>query len=283
MKYYITIDIGGTNVRLALFAETEAGQVTLIKKESRTIPRDYEEGLRFLVDEITKLKAGQKLTGVALALPGLVDTENGVITDSANLTTYQNKPIKKDLEEKLDLEVRIVNDVFAAALGEAVHGLGKGKKVFNFIIWGTGFCASNVKRFEEKIHISTTDFGWHLIQWEGSWSSASDERTPEYYVGGGSLSRQHGDLAKLSDSDPLWDEVSQKAAQGLINLLFFHPTKHFVFGGGLILKRPFLLKKIEKLIAENQNVFEVPTLELSELGDTAALYGLVALFSAKII
>jgi glucokinase len=281
-SYYIAVDVGGTNARAALF-EMNGQEVNLLKRESLLIPQNYNQGLESIADVVNKLRFNNKIEGIALALPGLINIKEGIITDTANLPDYKNKPLKSDLEAKLGTSIRIAHDVNSAALGEAVFGLGKNELIFNFIIWGTGFGATKVEKLGEKIHISATELGWHLTQWIGEKDNIGDSRVPEYYVGGGSLSKKHGDLSLIADSDPLWEEVSQKAAHSLINLLFFHPTQLFIFGGGLITKRPFLLEKIKILMAENQDVFPVPSMQLSKLGDDAGLYGLLALFLSEII
>ena len=91
------------------------------------------------------------------------------------------------------------------------------------------------------------------------------------------------DMAAVSDDDPRWDLVVQKAAQTTLNTLIFHPVELIVFNGGVINNRPFLLERMRPVMQEHVQLFPMPKMVLAEKGDQAALFGCAGAFLIDII
>ena len=91
------------------------------------------------------------------------------------------------------------------------------------------------------------------------------------------------DMSEISDDDPGWDMIMQKAAHAILNTLIFHPASLFVFGGGVITKRPFLLKRVESVMQEQMRLLSLPDMVLAEKGDHCALFGCAGLFQIELI
>lgn len=62
-----------------------------------------------------------RLAGVGVSIPGLVDRADGCLVRSPNLG-WRDVPIVSILESKLDLPVHVENDANAAALSELWYG-----------------------------------------------------------------------------------------------------------------------------------------------------------------
>ncbi|MEA3288245.1 MAG: ROK family transcriptional regulator [Candidatus Marinimicrobia bacterium] len=83
----------------------------------------------------------QSILGVGIALPGLMDYENGSILSSHSLKVWEGYPIKKFLEDALDTKVYIENDVKAITLGEYHWGAGQDARNVVYIWLGEGIGA----------------------------------------------------------------------------------------------------------------------------------------------
>jgi len=77
--------------------------------------------VEFVREIITKLNLSEdKIIGVGVALPGLVDRRQGLVHYSRNLF-LKNFPLQKVLHESLNLPVAVANDSNAGALGIRWH------------------------------------------------------------------------------------------------------------------------------------------------------------------
>lgn len=136
MKYYVGIDLGGTNVRVCKM------------DENGVIVQDFQgkshgtEGPKELIrDSIFALIDKIDLTGcegIGIAIPGPVDTYNMVMPISNNLVGFENYPIADLIKEKYKIPVFLDNDANMAGLAEAVLGAGKDYPIVYYITHSTG-------------------------------------------------------------------------------------------------------------------------------------------------
>ena len=130
----IGIDLGGTKTEGILL---DNNGKELIRKRIKT-EKNYQEsinGIASLVNEFEN-KFG-KVKSIGVGMPGAISIETSLIKN-ANSIWLNGKPLKKDLEKKLDRKVNLQNDANCFALSEAVDGAGKGKKIVFGVIIGTG-------------------------------------------------------------------------------------------------------------------------------------------------
>ncbi len=136
----ISIDLGGTRLRMGVV--DALGKVIHYRQESTPKTRqeiidriviNVKEGLRFAKAE------GFKVIGIGISTGGRVDFENGVIVDSTSLLPdWKEVPIKKIIEEQINIPVFVDHDGHCAALGERSFGKGKSSSNFISIVLGTG-------------------------------------------------------------------------------------------------------------------------------------------------
>ena len=129
------VDVGGTKIAVAVL---DAGGAERLRRRVEYRSREYAAAFDLLVMEILEAEkqAGERCS-VGLGLPGYVDPQTGLIENAFN-TPYHKRPLKKDLEQKLDREVRFANDANCFALSEAVDGAARGAHVVFGAILGTG-------------------------------------------------------------------------------------------------------------------------------------------------
>ena len=137
----IGIDLGGTNVRIALM--NSSGEMTGMYQQpthgDRSITEILEsiaEGIEHVIDE--QGIAREDIVGVGLGAPGFLSLASGVIHTSPNLPTANETPVVSLLQRLTDLPVYLENDANAAAIGEQWIGAGQGSRNLLCITLGTG-------------------------------------------------------------------------------------------------------------------------------------------------
>ncbi len=141
MRYFIGIDLGGTNIAAGVVDEN----LNILKKGS--VPTLASRPADEIVADMAKLcldivkDAGLSLSNIecaGIAAPGTANSETGVI-EYANNLPFRNFPIAAKLSEMSGISrVIIENDANAAALAEAVAGAAKGERYSVMITLGTG-------------------------------------------------------------------------------------------------------------------------------------------------
>ncbi len=137
----IGIDVGGTNVKIALV--NDEGKILY----SNSVPTRAEMGYEYTVNNIkqaiydllkeTKLEP-KDIQGMGFGFPGQVDYKAGIVRNAPNIPGWVEIPIAKIFEDEFHIPTRVDNDVRCAALGELNYGAGKGCENLICITVGTG-------------------------------------------------------------------------------------------------------------------------------------------------
>ena len=140
-KNRIGIDVGGTNVKIALV--DVKGKIVY----SNSVPTRAEMGYEYTVNNIKQaiydLLKETKLTtkdieGIGFGFPGQVDYKAGIVRNAPNIPGWVEVPIAKLIEDEFKIPTRVDNDVRCAALGELNYGAVKGCENLICITVGTG-------------------------------------------------------------------------------------------------------------------------------------------------
>lgn len=171
MKYYIGIDLGGTNIKAGVVNENYE---IIAKASTKTLcPRPAKE----IADDMAKVSieacknAGISVDDVewiGVGTPGIADNVNGTIPYSNNLG-FKDVPIRKYIREHIDKPVYVANDANAAAYGEFVAGAAKGACDAVCITLGTGVGAGVIidgKIFTGR-NLAGTEIGHMVIEADG--------------------------------------------------------------------------------------------------------------------
>lgn len=132
----IGIDLGGTKIEGVVL--NSAGDRMLRHRQPTPVSKGYDAILMSIVDMVSGLESelGQRCR-VGIGVPGAMSTRTGGLKNS-NTVCLNGKPIKRDLEHKLDREVRLENDANCFSLSEAIDGAAQEYGVVFGIIMGTG-------------------------------------------------------------------------------------------------------------------------------------------------
>ncbi|MBI4831854.1 MAG: ROK family protein [Candidatus Lindowbacteria bacterium] len=140
-EYYIGIDIGATELKTGLV--TRAGKL-VSKERCETIkiasPSHFLEVLKETIDTLLREQAidKQSVGGLGIGAPGWVDHPRGIVRELTNIPGWRDVPVAAQLESAISLRSFVDNDANVMAVGELVHGAGRGHQNFICLTLGTG-------------------------------------------------------------------------------------------------------------------------------------------------
>ena len=249
MKKYLCVDVGGTSIKMAVLDED--GQIYETKKVK--VPPTIEDMYQLVVDEFS---SHQGLEGVALSMPGAVDSEKGVIGGSSAIDYIHGPHIKEDLENRLNVPVEMENDANCAALAEVWKGAASDVQDCCFIVSGTGIGGAVVKdrRIHKGEHLHGGEFGYMIAQFDFDTHEMytwSDVGSTMAVVRG--VAREKGvDVSSLDGKeifdhyhdDPIYEKYVDKyyyvLANGIYNLQYAYDPQKIVIGGGISIREDLL-------------------------------------------
>lgn len=136
MDFYIGVDLGGTNVRVAKV--NEQGEVLQVVKEATEVNKGVEHVIQKMIHMIESIDGYEECKGIGMGVPGPVDTKNGKMILATNLPGFEGYPITERMEGHFHIPAFLDNDVNVAGMGEAVLGAGKGCDIVYYVTISTG-------------------------------------------------------------------------------------------------------------------------------------------------
>lgn len=136
MGSFIAVDLGGTQIRAALYPETDITPLAV-----RKIPTLSKTGATFerMCELIESIWPGQPgVNAIIVASPGPQDPESGVIFFAPNIPGWENFPLRQKLQARFGCPIYMGNDANLAALGEWKFGAGQGHKHLVYLTISTG-------------------------------------------------------------------------------------------------------------------------------------------------
>ncbi len=248
----IGIDLGGTKIEAV--ALSPAGEE--IARRRVTTPREYGPSLDALAGLVRELDRAADETGtVGVGIPGTVVPQTGLVKN-ANSVWLNGRPLGRDLEERLDRPVRLMNDANCFALSEATDGAAAGAHVVFGIILGTGVGGGIVVdgRCLSGANLIAGEWGHNPLPWLGAdeWPGppcyCGKRGCVETWLSGPALERDHAEHTGLTlpareiaraavDGDPgaaatlaRYHDRLGRALASLINVL---DPDVVVLGGGM--------------------------------------------------
>ncbi len=301
--YVVGVDIGGTNLRLAL--ADMYGNVVAKWAVSTAGIRDpavvvglIHQGVEELLQQ--SLLSRELLRAVAAGAPGVTNVDDGVVIATSYLMGWRDIPLRALLEAKLGVPAAVENDVNTAAIAESQIGAGKGVRDFVFVAVGTGIGAGIVLngRLFHGMNWSAGEIGYMLVP--GTSVSPVQTGQPgalESVVGGEGIKAQWQSLwaedrtqlakdlvaTQIFDhalaGEPLAMAVLEKSAQTLAyaiyDLAVVLNCPLFVLGGSVGM-HPALWKWTQDLLV-NRDTRVQPKLVRSTLGPDAQVNGAIHL------
>ncbi len=309
MKYYVGIDIGGTNISTGVVDENYS--IVGRGKLKTNIGRTYKEILSDIIETVRLAVQDAKLglediRWIGIGCPGTCNTDTGIVEYSNNLR-WNNVPLLSDIEKAFDKKTYIDNDANVAAYGEYLAGAAKGAKNAVVITLGTGVGAGiiiNGKIFSGS-NFAGGEIGHTVIVVDGyectcgrkgcfeAYSSATGlirmtreaaELHPESKIkqlveaDGRISARTAFNAAKMLDDTGI--EVVNKyikhLACGITNTINVFQPDILCIGGGVCNEGDTLLVPLKKLVAESvysKNSEKNTEICICSLGNDAGIIG----------
>lgn len=225
-KLVVGVDIGGTDIKLGLV--DEEGQI--LTHTSTPLVRDRAgiADISVIYREIDRLiqnkPAREQLAGVAIACPGILDTDRGIVKRAVNLG-WENIDLTGPLREQLKLPVHLINDATAATLGVRDDSISYGVTSFLFLCIGTGIGASLVIDNElfQGGYGPVLDIGHTSVIPNGVACDCGNRGCLEKYVSATSLVRRvKAELPTTSSLLHEYIEVNEKLDSKLVHRAALH-------------------------------------------------------------
>src|SRR3989344_2394761 len=108
---YFLFDIGGSVTRIAFSRDGRAFD------EPRLLPtpKKFEEGIALIEKTARELSGGRRIAAAGGGIAGPLYTDKSSLARSPHLPDYVGKPLKKELERRLDTKVFLENDAALCA------------------------------------------------------------------------------------------------------------------------------------------------------------------------
>jgi len=308
MRHAIGVDFGGTSVKIALIDERGG-----IKGEQRIVTdhvKDRDEWLTKVCSAINDLKGDVTINGVGVGVPGFVDYERGFIYNLPNVPGWTGVPLADLLEERLNVPVRIDNDVNAMALGECTFGAGRTFQHALFVTLGTGVGGALLinNQLYRGAHSMAGEIGHVSIDMNGR-VSPQGKGGLEQYVGNRRIAERaiealekgrksiitdlvNGDLSQISpktikDAASQGDELGMEIldfvtdciATAFSSIAYILQPQAFIVGGGVAQEADMMFDLIRKHLSERLSPHFYKRLEVkpAELGNYAGMIGCATL------
>ena len=310
----VGIDIGGTSVKGAAIRDN--GEILdrfSFKMNKEATPEEtfgqLAESINNLIKEHTY---NEKISGIGLGVPGLINKKTGVVLSSPNMPKWLNFNIVKFMEERTNLPVRIVNDASAAALGEARFGKGKDYNYLVMITLGTGVGGGIVfnKHIIDGNESTGAQLGHQIVEMNGRECGCGRRGCLEAYASATALIK---DTQKAMDENPnsLLHEIAKEngkvdarvafiaarrgdldgitlvnnyvayLSEGLLNICNMFRPEIIVLSGGVANEGEYLISRIDEYMKKFQygmNKSPVVKIEQASLGYDSGKIGAACLF-----
>jgi|GEM_PF-678134 len=188
----IGVDIGGTNIKIGLISEH--GHIAEFQSVGLQKSNDNRADISFISEAIqsfiNKYKASHQLMGIGVASPGILDSKRGIVNYAMNLG-WENLTLASRLEDSLQLEVHLVSDSVAGAIGERYYAAA-GLSDFLYICIGTGVGASLVTNhaFFRGTNGEAMDIGHTSIIHDGPACKCGNRGCLENYISAAALTER---------------------------------------------------------------------------------------------
>lgn len=296
----VGIEIGGTKLQLVL--GDGSGRI----RERRRLavdPAGGGEGIRLqIASALPGLMAGGGVQGVGVGFGGPVDWRTGQVCCSHQVKGWHDFPLGAWLARETGLPVVVDNDANVAALGEALHGAGRGEDPVFWINMGSGVGGGLVVGGRiyhgqrpgecEVGHVRLDKSGATVEDRCSGWAVDRRLREVAAHHPSGPLAMRLGDrrggearhlAAALSEGDPGAQAVLSELADNLgfalshvVQLL--HPAVVVVGGGLSLMGEPLRAAMAEALGRHVMDAFQPgPALRLAGLGEDSVPVGALAL------
>jgi len=245
-KTSISVDLGGTHVRVARISNGIIEKCIKEKCNSNGDENDVLQQICKLIDEVIN----DNVERIGIGVPSVVDHEKGIVYDVQNIPSWKEVHLKSFLENIYHLPVVVDNDVNCFALGEIVYGVGKNYKNVVGITLGTGVGAGII--CNGKIYRGTNTGAGEI----GCLPYLDSDY--EHYCSSQWMKKQGVEAENLSlrasqgdeKAIALWQEFGKHLGKLMQAILFTYDPDAIIIGGGIAAGFPYFMESMKNSMHE---------------------------------
>ena len=226
----IAIDLGGTNMRVGL---VDGAVVVDTVIEPCPAGEAEEVVVNQLKRQITQLMRVE-VTGIGVGVPSVVDCNQGIVYNVANIPSWKEVHLKAILEKEFGVPVAVNNDANCFALGAWCYGEGRGTSDMVGLTMGTGIGSGIIIGgiLYNGVNTGAGEIG----------SLPFKDADYEFYCSSRFFSKLHGDTGanfgkRAQAGDPqalaVWQEFGENVGELVKAVLFTYAPEAIIIGGGI--------------------------------------------------
>lgn len=317
MKYYMGIDLGGTNIVAGVVNENY--EIIATEKVRTNLPRPAEEICADMAKVAVKAvkKAGltmDVIESIGIGTPGIANAETGVVEYSNNLG-FVDVPMSELVGSALNKPVYIENDANAAAYGEYVAGAAKGANDAVCITLGTGVGGGIIidGKIYSGFNFSGAEIGHTVVEVDGPQCTCGRKGCFEVFSSATGLIRMTKEAMEENKDSVMWkmveddnkvsgrtafnamrkgdqtaknvvDKYIKYLAAGITNTINIFQPNVLCIGGGICNEGDPLLLPLKALVAKEvytRNSSKNTEIVIAKLGNDAGIIGAAFLGISK--
>ncbi|MGC8697462.1 MAG: ROK family protein [Halothiobacillus sp.] len=219
------IDLGGTKIEVAVL--DVAGQF-VFRERLPTPQGDYAGTLAAITRLVQQAEvAVGRVASIGMGTPGAISPRSGLIKN-ANSVVLNGKPLKQDIEARLNRPVAMANDANCLALSEVRDGAAAGASSVFGVILGTGVGGALVVSGEliPGHHAIAGEWGHNPLPWQnkaeypGPLCWCGKQGCIEQWLSGPALARDYAEVTgqSMAGADIITQaQAGEAAARAALN------------------------------------------------------------------
>ena len=293
----MVFDVGGTEIKYSVMDEA------MRRMHTGSVPTPQDTQAHFL-DALYQLYLPHKdeVEGIAMAVPGFVNTRTGYLTNGGALLYNTDTPLGQLLAEKCGCRVLLENDGKAAAMAELQAGALQGCSNAAVFLIGTGVGGGIIANGQlvRGVHFTAGEYSFvntNADEWENAEKTMACQCSTKYLlkwyrarkglpVDAPMNGKLFFDAANAAEPEALevLERFCKMVAVQIYNLTVLLDVEKVAIGGG-ISKQPLLLDDLRRVYAglfasrgESPYMIGLPRCEIvpchfsSEANQVGALY-----------
>jgi glucokinase len=303
MSVIVALDIGGTQLRAAVYPRNGTIPVTVQRTPTCGLEEGVFERLTALVDSVWP---AETVDAISVAAPGPLNPYTGVITSTPNIPAWTHYPLADLLSKQYKVPSFLGNDANLAALGEWKYGAGQGHHDVLYLTLSTGIGGGVISSdlLIEGSQGMATELGHVTVLPGGPVCSCGVRGHLEAVASGPAIVRYVTELitagrssilgnrtglgaidvaAAAEQGDALAQEAFARAGgfigQAVAEFLHIFNPSIVIFGGGVSKSGRLILDPIEESMKRNimdRSYLDGLQITTAKLGDDAGLLGSLA-------
>ncbi len=302
MSAIIAIDIGGTQLRAAVYPQNSTVPIKVQRAPSRGMEDGVFERLTALIDSIWP---DEPVDIICAAVPGPLNPYTGIIIETPNIPAWTNYPLADLLAKKYNVPAFIGNDANLAVLGEWLYGAGQGHHDIVYLTISTGIGGGVIcgDKLIEGCRGMATELGHITVLPDGPVCSCGVKGHLEAVASGTAIAKYVSDqiaagrksslgsgvltARQISEAAGQGDELAKAAfvragefiGQATADYLHMFNPSIVIFGGGVSFSGALLLDPLKDSMRRHvmdESYLDGLVVTTAKLGDDAGLLGSLA-------